>query len=452
MADELPECVMTVHRAKGLEWDLVVVAGVQEETFPDLRRRISLLRADEIGHRGVITPPTRREQVAEERRLFYVACTRARRLLTVTAVSSSEDDGPQPSRFLEELGVTIETVTGRPRHPLSLTGLVAELRRTVQDPQATPGLREAAANRLAELSLVEVGGRRLVPSADPDNWWGTRGLTVAPEPLRPPEEPLPISASMLTAITECPAKWFLEREAEGRQSSTQAQGFGNVAHAVADAIGRGELEPDPARLDEVMAMVEEVWSQIPFRTPWSEERERDELRAALERFVRWHSRASARELVATEQEFTVTCRLPDETTVVLRGTADRLELDAQGRLVVVDLKTGKYAESKVAEHPQLGLYQLAVTQGAFDSISGEVREPGGAELWQLRLQSGGQLKVQPQDPARPEEDGWLPVERLLADAVRVVRSEELVARPGKACERCTFTTFCPAVSGGTVFQ
>ena len=40
--------VLTAHRAKGLEWDLVVVAGVQEGSWPDLRQRGSLLGMDEL--------------------------------------------------------------------------------------------------------------------------------------------------------------------------------------------------------------------------------------------------------------------------------------------------------------------------------------------------------------------------------------------------------------------
>ena len=126
--------LLTAHRSKGLEWDLVVVAHVQQEGWPDLRRRSTMLKADQIGRGELLPPTTTRELLQEERRLFYVACTRSRSRLFVTAVASAEDDGEQPSRFLAELGVTIEKVEGRPLRPLSLAGLVSELRRTVADP------------------------------------------------------------------------------------------------------------------------------------------------------------------------------------------------------------------------------------------------------------------------------------------------------------------------------
>ena len=107
--------LLTAHRAKGLEWRLVVVAHVQQEGWPDLRRRTTLLRADRIGSDAEIVPPvSARQLLLEERRLFYVACTRARERLVVTAVASADDDGEQPSRFLDELGVPVGAVTGRP--------------------------------------------------------------------------------------------------------------------------------------------------------------------------------------------------------------------------------------------------------------------------------------------------------------------------------------------------
>ena len=125
--------LLTAHRAKGLEWKLVVVAHVQEEGWPDLRRRATLLQADRIGTDGLVPPTTVRELLADERRLFYVACTRARQRLVVTAVASTDDEGEQQSRFVEELGVRVEHRQGRPTRPLSLAGLVAELRRAVAD-------------------------------------------------------------------------------------------------------------------------------------------------------------------------------------------------------------------------------------------------------------------------------------------------------------------------------
>ncbi len=147
-----------------------MVAHVQQDGWPDLRRRSTLLQADRIGEGQVVPPVSTRELLMEERRLFYVACTRARQRLVVTAVASAEDEGEQPSRFLEELGVTVDKVVGRPTRPLSMAGLVSELRRTVADPDH---LRAAARGR------------------GPGGWPGWRGRRSAtarssPAPTRPP--------------------------------------------------------------------------------------------------------------------------------------------------------------------------------------------------------------------------------------------------------------------------
>jgi superfamily I DNA/RNA helicase/RecB family exonuclease len=451
--------LLTAHRAKGLEWPLVVVAHVQEDAWPDLRRRATLLRADRIGVGGRLVPPTTtRELLADERRLFYVACTRARRRLVLTAVASTDDEGEQPSRFLAELypdddGHRLVHVEGRPARPLSLAGLVAELRRTVADERSPEPLREAAAARLARLTREHRTGSVRVPGADPATWWGTRAWSAGDQPLRPVDEPVVVSASALTSLTTCPAQWFLNREAGAERATTQAQGFGNVVHALADRIGRGD-EPVTGRtraevVDALMAHVDQVWGQIPFRTPWSGGREREEVRHALDRFLVKHE-ASARELIATEVPIRAEVDLPDGQRVLLHGYADRLELDAQGRVVVVDLKTGKTTptQADIAEHPQLGLYQLAVEH---DAVEGHT-DPGGAELWQLRQEVSGGMRVQAQDVQQPGDDGSRTIDRQLMEAARRLRDEEFPARPGGHCAYCAFERFCPALTAGTVLS
>ncbi len=445
--------LLTAHRSKGLEWPLVVVAHVQEESWPDLRLRATLLGADELGGDGLQRRATTRELLAEERRLFYVACTRAGRRLLVSGVRSPDDDGEQPSRFLGELGVDICHQQGRPPRPMSLDGVVAELRRTLADTEVREPLRQAAARRLAVLSAERLDDRALVPAADPATWWGTRSISVSGTPVRPAEEPLRITASALTALQECPTRWFLESEAGGRRAGTQSAGFGNVVHTLADRIGRGELSADPEALDELMAYLDRIWAEIPFRTPWSAAQERAEARNALARLLAHLSRHDARVLLATEHELSATASLPDGERITLRGKADRLELDEQGRVVVVDLKTTKYPpkDSELGVNPQLGIYQLAVEAGAADDLLDGPGVPGGAELWQLRRELRAGLKVQPQQPL--VVGGARPVEEQLASAAAQIRAEVFWTRPQReVCQRCDFETMCPAKSSGTVMS
>ncbi|MFB9311722.1 ATP-dependent helicase [Nocardioides plantarum] len=443
--------LLTSHRAKGLEWRLVVVTHVQEGAWPDLRRRDSLLGADRIGRHELLEPVTRRAILAEERRLFYVAVTRARQRLVVTAVRSPDDDGEQPSRFLDELGARPDHRIGRPPRPLSMAGLVAQLRRVVADPGESEPMRRAAAVRLRRLADTDVQGHPVAPQADPSSWWGLRAPSRSTRPVRPADEPLTLSASALEGLLTCPAQWFLSREAGGAVVSSTSQGFGTIVHAVAERIAKQELEVDA----DLMTMVDEVWARMDFRTPWSGEREREAVAAVLGRFVAWHSRPGARTVIAVEPRLRAEVELPDGQVVRLHGYADRLELDEHGRVVVVDLKTGKYPPTgpEVERHSQLGLYQLAVDHGAADEaadghVDGAVVS-GGAELVQLR--HGEVLpKVQHQSP--PVGEGPRLVELQLAQAATTLRDEDFVARPGKHCDRCTFKAICPDKASGTVLS
>ncbi|MEU3611407.1 ATP-dependent DNA helicase [Streptomyces sp. NPDC006872] len=439
--------LMTAHRAKGLEWGLVVMAGVQEGLWPDLRRRGSLLEADRIGRDGLAEPLTPGALLAEERRLFYVGATRARERLVVTAVKAPADDGDQPSRFLTELGVEPKDVTGRPRRPLSVAALVAELRATTVDPRASATLREAAAHRLARLAaLADEEGRPLVPSAHPYRWWGMFEPTESKVPLRNRDQPVVLSGSALDQLANtCALQWFLGREVKADAPATAAQGFGNVVHVLADEVASGHT---PADLDVLMERLDSVWNALAFDAPWKSTQEKAHARVALERFLQWHVMDRAgRTPVASEHDFDVTLEAGDYE-VRVRGQMDRVEADGDGRAYVVDFKTGKQTPTarEVERHPQLAVYQLAVREGAVDEAFDGVRPaPGGAELVQLRQgaakKDGGDTvpKVQAQEALEGE---W--VGELLATAAGKVLDERFTPTAGQQCTHCAFRASCSA--------
>ncbi|MCX4857113.1 ATP-dependent helicase [Streptomyces canus] len=443
--------LMTAHRSKGLEWRLVVVAGVQEGLWPDLRRRGSLLEADRIGRDGLAEPLTPGALLAEERRLFYVAATRARERLVVTAVKAPADDGDQPSRFLTELGAEPRDVTGRPRRPLSVAALVAELRATTVDPRVSNTLREAAARRLARLAaLADEDGRPLVPSAHPYRWWGMFEPTESKVPLRNRDQPVVLSGSALDQLANtCALQWFLGREVKADAPATVAQGFGNVVHVLADEVASGHT---PADLDVLMERLDSVWNALAFDAPWKSAQEKENARVALERFLKWHVMdRTGRTPVASEHDFDVTLEA-GEVEVRIRGQMDRVEADGEGRAYVVDFKTGKQpvSSAEVERHPQLAVYQLAVREGAVDEAFDGVRpEPGGAELVQLRQgapkRDGGETlpKVQAQEPLEGE---W--VGDLLATAAGKVLDERFTPTAGQHCSHCAFRASCSAQPEG----
>jgi superfamily I DNA/RNA helicase/RecB family exonuclease len=431
--------LLTAHAAKGLEWTVVAVAGVQEGSWPDLRRRGTLLGVEDLVDVAAGREPTEMSPVAplldEERRLFYVAVTRARRLLIVSGVAGEED---QPSRFLDELDPpppgTPRAVTSVPR-ALSLPALVAELRAVVSDPKQVDTRRRAAGTELARLATAGVRG------ADPDEWWGLAGLTDE-RPLADPGEPVRVSPSALDRFVGCELRWLME--AVGARGSEQAaQSVGTALHDVA-ATAETEGITDAGELG---ARLEDALDRLDLGGAWTTRRERARARDMLTTYLRWERSSRSRwVLVDVETPFSVTVppESPDGHPAVLAGRIDRLERDGEGRLVVVDLKTGrsKPAEGELARHPQLGAYQLAVSAGAFGA--GEV--PGGGVL--VNLGTTSERNRTQDQPALGEDADPDWARSRVREAADGMGGAVFRATPGALCRVCATRTSCPASDPG----
>jgi superfamily I DNA/RNA helicase/RecB family exonuclease len=449
------ECVrvLTAHRSKGLEWDVVVVAGVQEEVWPDLRLRGSLLGADELaeaarpgalGLAAGLAPGEGGERaaaadvaaaalaarlLAEERRLFYVAATRARRLLVVTASGGDEQDR-RPSRFLAELaGDEIEAQrAGATTRWLSLPALVADLRRTAADTQAPSALRQAAASQLARLAAAGVRG------ADPAQWYVLTELSDT-GPIVPPGEHVRLSPSQVESFARCGLRWLLESAAGAGQSDVLRH-LGTVIHAAAVLISDGAPEGTVAQ------RIDDIWHHLDFGSAWYGTRQRELAESMVRKFLAWHQ-ANPRELLATEQALRVRVG-----QVEITGRVDRLERDAEGRGVIVDLKTGATAprDEDLDRHPQLGVYQLAVLLGAFEELG--ITEPGGAELVQVgKAGFTARARVQRQRPLSDDPaPGWA---KDLVDAVATGMAGPVFrARVNPGCRTCPVASSCPVHQDG----
>ena len=259
----------------------------------------------------------------------------------------------------------------------------------------------------------------------------------------------------------CPTQWFLAREAGGVARSHQSANLGQIVHALAERVATGELDAGVDDADVLLAHVDEVWDRLEFRTPWSKNREHERTRAALARFLRWHH-ANTRTVLDVESAFSavvsVEGRDGEPIAVRLTGFADRLELDSDGSVVVVDLKTSRAAPSSkgVQQHRQLALYQYAVDSGAVDHLvperdDDEPVRAGGAQLVQLgALDDSESALVQVQDPPSPDGPERRALRDDLAHAADLLRHETFPAITGAHCRDCSFVSICPARSAGSV--
>jgi superfamily I DNA/RNA helicase/RecB family exonuclease len=438
LADEAVQ-VLTAHASKGLEWDVVCVAGVQEGIWPDLRMRGSFLGSERLvdllrpgaepAPSAVATAATLARLLDEERRLFYVAVTRARRALMVTAVTS-EREGLSPSRFLDE----IDPLAGddaRPltavRRPLSLTNLVAELRQTVAGPDVDADLRRAAAARIAVLATAGVRG------ADPEQWWGLADLSDG-RAVRDDDETVAVSPSKVESFRRCELRWFLEHVGGG-DTSGAAQSVGTLVHAVAE----GARTPAASTEEALQSRLAELLPTVELGAGWVGRKERAKAEGMVRRLARWLA-DNRRELVATELDFAA-----EVGRARLGGRVDRIERDADGRAVVVDLKTGasKVPAGDLPEHGQLATYQLAVEEGAFPGLS----HSGGAELVQVGNAGGATYAVQSQPPISAGDDpGW--ARRLVLEVAEGMAGSAFRAVENRYCTRCPVRTSCPVQDDG----
>jgi superfamily I DNA/RNA helicase/RecB family exonuclease len=426
--------VLTPQAAAGREWRMVCVAGVQEGVWPDLRLRGSLLGSEQLvdvvtGRGGSF----RAAQAAvryDETRLFLVALTRATERVVVTAVRSDDE---QPSVYLDVVDPLPDDCDGlRPftelRRTMTLPTLVAELRRELVDP--APQTRGRAVTALARLA------REGVPGADPSQWWVTRALSDD-RPLRGPGHVVRVSPSKVEAFGRCGLRWLLTT-CGGEGPAVGSAEIGTLVHGIAADLG----EADAATL---AAEVDARWHLLGLPRGWVSDRKRAEARTMTGRLAAYFDAARRDGWTALGAEVEMEVALG---RVVLRGQVDRLEQSPDGRLRVIDVKTGSRKPSRqdLPRHPQLGAYQLAVQEGAFTRHG---TASAGAALLQIGKAANKGITVQEQ-PALADDDepGW--VRALVVETGEGMAAAQFTAQPGEWCSQCQVKACCPLQPEGRV--
>jgi superfamily I DNA/RNA helicase/RecB family exonuclease len=429
--------VLSPHAALGRDWEMVVIAGVQEGLWPNTTPRGGVLGTqrlldvlDGLGE----DVSSRSPLLAEERRLLIAAMGRARQRLLITAVDSdSGDEAMLPSAFVTELaahdtGEVTEPTRPVPAPPLlSPSAVVGRLRAVVCTPdgEVDDAQRVRAAAQLARLAAAGV------PGADPSQWQGMAALSTEAPLWSGDQHVVTLSPSTLQTLTDCPLRWLAEAHG-GTGPRGLSSTLGSVVHALVAESGKTE--------QQLVAELETLWAAVPFDSPWYAANELERHRGMLAAFAAWRA-ATRHELTEVGTEVELTGEVAPG--VAVRGRIDRLERDAQGRLVIVDVKTAKSPVTKDdAQHnAQLGLYQLAVTAGLLADAGGD--EPGGGRLVYVgKATANGGATEREQTAMAPETaDEW---REAVQGAAAATAGPQFTARVNDGCTHCPIRATCPA--------
>jgi superfamily I DNA/RNA helicase/RecB family exonuclease len=420
--------ILTVHSAKGRQWELVAIAGLQEGVWPNLRQRSSLLGSERLVERERHGDLARLELdmiaasalAEDERRLLHVAVTRPRQGLIVTAVQREDDE---PSAYFEELDNTGDldapAITEVPR-PLTTSALVATLRQNLDGQRS-----ETSAALLKTLTKAAIN------SADPAFWTGSLPIS-SNLPVVAAGDDVLVSPSGAENFTECGVKWLFERSG-GTNGDSTAQILGNAIHEFA----RVKVE-DPSITDlELIEKLQSSWSLIDPSEGWISNTSLKRAVLMLERFARYHA-ATSRDVVGAEINFKIKVG-----RAVIRGNVDRIEVDGDGNHYVIDFKTGKTAISaeKTKENLQLAAYQLAVALDGFERKLTSTASTG-AELVYLGKDS---VKVTTRQQFKIDEVAIKAKIEVIAEGMGAAQFQ---AKINEMCENCVVKSACPIQSRG----
>lgn len=367
--------VCTPTAVIGDQRDVVVVAAVQENIWPNLKPRGSLLFSQELAtdqQGSQLDLQSQRKSVLEdEQRMFALAVSRAHKRVIVSS-SLSDDDVPSSFYFAaDKLAHTNETVEHL-NYSLTLRGITGYLRKALTTEISRDPGSDTVSEIASALSHLSSAG---VPGADPDQWYGLATASTL-EPLvdlSDPEAVVSVSPSKLDTFEKNQLAWFIE-SVVGRTSGT-AQGIGSIIHTVMEHASQ---ESEPLSSDELWTQVDSRWHELSFEAEWLSEATRTKARKMVDALAQYLDdfHAEGKSLLASEGGFSL-----DVGRARVRGYIDRIEKDSVGRVVIVDLKTGKNIPSKkdIPEHAQLACYQLALTEDSLEAVP-EGLPSGGAKL------------------------------------------------------------------------
>ncbi len=418
--------VFTAHGVTGQEFDTVIVTGVVEGDFPSLSRPEPMFDLAAL-EAPVSQSDRNRLRLEDERRLFSVVTSRARRRVVLTASDPHQDEhATAVSRFAAEAGARWEPAPAGPAdEPLTVGEAAATWRRSLADVDAP------SARRLASLDGLLALGQ------DPSRWWFQRDWTGTERPLH---EHIRVSNSKLEKLENCELQFVLGQELGLEGAAGYHAWVGSLVHGLIEACENGAIERS---LPALVEAAEAGWqpNRFPSRAV-SEAFRRLVVGAMLPAWFRDYGEPAAAAL-AREIGFEF-----DFDGASVRGFIDRIGPAQGGGSSITDYKTGRSRNAGPADDSlQLGIYFLAV-----DRAEGleAFRPVKGIELVFLRdvdWRTGAIARQSKGFSPREQSEFRDAVETRLSQLIErvrtLLRTETYRPNPSANCRFCDFKTLCP---------
>jgi DNA helicase-2/ATP-dependent DNA helicase PcrA len=420
--------MMTVHAAKGLEFPVVFVLSVAPRRFPATERRAVIEFPDEL-RKGPLPPKNIHMQ--EERRLFFVALTRAQDRLYVSSVATP---GKKPSKFVDDLladpvvgARDIARVAAISYHPVNV--IPSEARNLALTPSSADqgGIPRFARNDTGAAQQELFGGIPGPPGVHPPiaEWAGR-------EPEIKPGEKLRLSASSIEDYENCPLKFKFGHYLKIPTGPQAALTFGNIMHRSVrhyfELRAKGE-----ASFEAVKGFYESAWRKTGFEDEYQEQAYK---RAGLEQLRAFVVKQESSETLPLSMESSFSLDLGE---VWLEGRIDQINplvlpaREGEGAVELIDYKTGKPRSQQDADKSlQLSVYALAAQEQM--------------KLRPRRLTFYCLTNNQPVHTVRTEKDLQAVKTEILTVADQI-RQNHFPATPGFVCKFCDYRPICPAHEG-----
>jgi ATP-dependent DNA helicase UvrD/PcrA len=390
--------LMTVHGAKGLEFPHVFLLRVNVNAFPARNRAPLFEFPDRLMKEEL---PEGDFHIQEERRLFYVALTRAQDRLTITTLTEKKGRVPV---FIEDL--LMDPAVNRRDLQQSAPKLKKQAPRPTAVPLSTPA---------SELFPVSEEPPRIF----------SRIASWAEEFHPPAPDPLKLSSSAVDNYRKCPQQYAFSYLWSLKEGPRAALTFGSVMHTTikrfVDQLKKGVKLP----FAEVQRIYETEWTSAGFEDGYQEAEYKKD---GLEQLRAFHGTMLQASPQILEQEKAF--ELPLANDVILTGRMDQVNSLGRNHVEIVDYKTGKpRKDSDARKNLQLSIYALAAK---------EIFEWNPVRLVFHYLQTN-QTQVTSRDSKQLDE-----AEKIVQEAAADIRAAQFPPNPGFICRSCAYKPICPA--------